>query len=543
MSSWYPESNQTYWQYLQTKSHHQDLVASQRAAAGSIVQTLSRENVKLLGSVRSLEHSLESSIGKLGAVFEWGFSELFFKVEGLQASLDELVAIAKTPAQTAAYEQFEVARDAYRRGLFPECLEYLSKAIEHHKIDWRFHYLQGLVQIGSFRTTSEAVLDPQSAEQAFLLAARYSQSSSKAEAARALLSAGWAAYIQAANAPSKISDAARHTNESLRLAAEPFGLFQAAKIAMAANDTETGLDLATEVINEDPAYAVKVLADGDFQKHGDLVATQFEKLRKQKLSKLQGEIPELVSDLETLAARLDPLSFDEVCYAAAGILGRWRDQASTLSDLGLVEILNYEIADLPEEVAEAWESVNSGIVRKLDELADRLLEERASCVVHTRPGFLARVNDNQRKVFTIGFVLGFAAPFAVFIFAEERGIRLPEPPWAAMCILNPCVFPVIVGWLTVFGAKALATAMRSAKERRADALTRQAKKRKEAAWREVVREIDRLKSVLRKAGDMAAAKTHRRLYLGEEEGDEGRRVWEWMRHGGGEGSDRQRWAR
>jgi len=144
-----------------------------------------------------------------------------------------LIQIAKTPAQTAAYEQFEIARYAFRQALYLECLEALAKAIggDHtspgYKLEWRFHQLQGVVRLGFFGCETELV-DPAQAEQSFLMAARYAKANAPAEAAKAFLSAGWSAFVQG-----KLPDALQYTDQAVALDANlTEALFQSAKFRM-----------------------------------------------------------------------------------------------------------------------------------------------------------------------------------------------------------------------------------------------------------------------------------------------------------------------
>ena len=59
-------------------------------------------------------------VNRLNAKFDWGFSQLIAGIGRTNDSLEELIATAKTPAETWAYEQHEIARDAIRRELYPE---------------------------------------------------------------------------------------------------------------------------------------------------------------------------------------------------------------------------------------------------------------------------------------------------------------------------------------------------------------------------------------------------------------------------------------
>ena len=72
---------------------------------------------------------LSQGLVELNSTFQWGFSELLVSVGRVNDSLQELIIIAKTPAQTWAYEQFEIARDAFRKEFYEEAIEYVERAI------------------------------------------------------------------------------------------------------------------------------------------------------------------------------------------------------------------------------------------------------------------------------------------------------------------------------------------------------------------------------------------------------------------------------
>lgn len=60
-------------------------------------------------------NNIKQGIGDLNATFEWGFNELLSSIGQVNDSLSNLVTLVKTPAQTWAWEQFEIARDAFRQ--------------------------------------------------------------------------------------------------------------------------------------------------------------------------------------------------------------------------------------------------------------------------------------------------------------------------------------------------------------------------------------------------------------------------------------------
>ncbi len=90
---------------------------------------------------------ISSDLQELNSSMHWGFSELISGVGQINDSLAALIQIAKTPAQAWAYEQYEIARDASRKHLYPEALEALDHAIngfgDHtgYRLEWRFQRL------------------------------------------------------------------------------------------------------------------------------------------------------------------------------------------------------------------------------------------------------------------------------------------------------------------------------------------------------------------------------------------------------------------
>ena len=197
--------------------------------------------------------AISSGITELTSVFEWGFSELIAGVGRMNDLLSELVQIAKTPAQTWAYEQFEIARDAFRQGLYEEALDYLNRSIEGYgsntgyKIEYRFHFLLGTIRMGSFQNTVQGIVNLIEAENAFLNAARYARQDFPNEAGRAFLSAGWTAYCQG-----KMPDAKQYTEQALSLYPDlPEAHFQSAKIQMHVGNPDGALPFLKQAIELD----------------------------------------------------------------------------------------------------------------------------------------------------------------------------------------------------------------------------------------------------------------------------------------------------
>lgn len=224
-------------------------------------------------------------ISALNATFQWGFGAVLASLGHMNDTLSELVKIAKTPVQTVAFNHFEIARDAFRKGLYRECFEELDKAIsgDHtssgYKLEWRFHQMKGTLQLG-FADCDISLYDLAQAEESFLTAARYGKSDYPYDAGRAFLSAGWSAYCQG-----KMKEALAHTEQAMTLypqMGEAF--FQASKVQMAVNEVDRALPLLAEAIELDRFYALKAAGDGDFQPHDEKLRGFFDALRKDKYS-------------------------------------------------------------------------------------------------------------------------------------------------------------------------------------------------------------------------------------------------------------------
>lgn len=145
---------------------------------------------------------LQDTVSDLIDVIRFGFENLTKAVDRLNDSIIELIKIARTPAQTWAYNQFEIAREAYTKKLYPEALEALDQAISGrgdnpgYQLEYRFHFLKGDILLGNAKSLDLSVINAAAAEQSFSYAARYAYDEYPQEAAKAFIAAAFAAYIQ-----------------------------------------------------------------------------------------------------------------------------------------------------------------------------------------------------------------------------------------------------------------------------------------------------------------------------------------------------------
>ncbi|MEI8033797.1 MAG: SUMF1/EgtB/PvdO family nonheme iron enzyme [Chlorobiaceae bacterium] len=323
MSNYVWDSHLSHADYLQAKSFVSDVKSATREAGRKVSMDISRQTRDVIASNESLhrEHmellsastdrtvgalndgferisynmdagfdrlstgldQISSGISELNATFHWGFGAILASVGHMNDTLSELVKIAKTPVQTVAFNHFEIARDAFRQGLYRESLEELDKAIsgDHtsagYKLEWRFHQMKGTLQLG-FADCDMSLYDLPKAEESFLTAARYGKTDYPHDAGRAFLSAGWAAYCQG-----KMKEALAHTEQAMALHPEMGEVFfQASKVQMALGDVESALPMLARAIDIDRFYALKAAGDGDFQPHDAKLRSFLEALRKEK---------------------------------------------------------------------------------------------------------------------------------------------------------------------------------------------------------------------------------------------------------------------
>lgn len=186
---------------------------------------------------------------------------------------DELMAEARSQAQSEAVQLFQVAREAFLERYFTESLEALNGALDTGsslntagRLVWRIHLLRALVLLGSVDNTDPQIINPPQAEQSFLMAARYARSDYPLDAARALLGAGWAAYVQEnGEANYRMRAAMTYTDEAHDLDSDlAEAQFQSAKFRMAVGETDPALHSLRWLPVKERVMLLKASADRGF---------------------------------------------------------------------------------------------------------------------------------------------------------------------------------------------------------------------------------------------------------------------------------------
>jgi tetratricopeptide (TPR) repeat protein len=181
-------------------------------------------------------------------------------------SLQELIAVAKTPAETWAYNQYEIARDAIRRELYPEAVEALRRAINGHgdhvgyKLEYRFHYTLGILYLGDTKNLDPEILDLAKAETSFLTAARYARADYPQEAGIAMTAADWSAFCQ-----NKLAESESYTRQAIALhPSNGEAFYQLAKALIHCDRPNEAIPNLRRAAELDPNFTIKAATDPDF---------------------------------------------------------------------------------------------------------------------------------------------------------------------------------------------------------------------------------------------------------------------------------------
>lgn len=219
-----------------------------------------------------------------------------------------------------------------------------------------------MVRLG-FPGCDVSLVDPAAAEQSFLLAARYARADAPGDAARALFSAGWAAFVQG-----KLRDALQHTEGAIAVDAKfAEALFQAAKVRMAQGDPDAALPALRRAIDLDRGYALRAAGDDVFRQDSRSIDAFLEALRIENARTLQPVARARLVELAPLIAKSSEL-------AGHGTVRRLTKVAEAASVVGLMDLLGFE---KDAEELSAFICLLAGRLRRevIDVSVDRDVEE------------------------------------------------------------------------------------------------------------------------------------------------------------------------
>ncbi|MCX7171394.1 MAG: hypothetical protein NTY41_14210 [Proteobacteria bacterium] len=276
---WSPNSKLSYGDFLRAKqsegsiryeidNHDKELIATNQQLSEHGIEILSidpeRGFTMLSQGVPDTAAGQEGS-AEIAGRFHWGFSEVLIAQGQINLPLEELLKLTIFASKWAC-EQFELGRDQFRRQLYKEALQSVTRAIEGEgsnqgiKTEFRFHYLTGLIRLGSYRNSSPDLIKPLLARQAFLAAARCAEPTNPADAGLALICAGRAALVAR-----DFEDAIAHTRKGLDfLPTHAAGMYQLGRALFLKGLRSEAPERLADAILLNVEHALHAAGDPDF---------------------------------------------------------------------------------------------------------------------------------------------------------------------------------------------------------------------------------------------------------------------------------------
>ena len=364
-----PAGGPSWLEYLQDPARSRVAINEPAAVVQALLDRLPASTLRLIGSRESLAALLLSLVHptnswldpsgmRLSAAFTWSRGEVLASMGGMLVPTDELMADARSPAQSEAVQLFQVAREAFLERYFTESLEALNGALNTGsslnaagRLVWRIHLLRALVLLGSVHNTDPRLINPAQAEQSFLMAARYARSEYPLDAARALLGAGWAAYVQENGEPDyRIRVAMTYTDEAHDLDdALVEAQFQSAKFRMARGETDPALHSLRWLPLKERVVLLKAAADADFKRSAGKLEAFLSALREEQLTKIQTDVVPVASRIRKWMGYCPEL-------AETPAAQRLVDLAEGAPDRGLLDVHGYFGFGYREDYSELQES-------------------------------------------------------------------------------------------------------------------------------------------------------------------------------------------
>jgi len=278
-------------------------IQSSADQVSSSIDSMSMELNFAIGATTDAINDMHSTLG-------YGFAAMEAGLGALAVAIKELIEIAKTPSQTWAFEQFAIARDAVRKGLHPEAMEAVDRALNGHgdhvgnKLDYRTHMLKGFIHLGDVQNLYPELVDPALAKESFMLSYRYAKIDDPIEAGRALAAAGWCEYVSG-----NLKEALSLTSDAVSLLQLKFdelhsmrnkyaylswrvrdaysktetklsdALYQESKIQISLGDKAASTIALEKSVSLDGMMGIRASSDSAYEGNADVVATALKNAR------------------------------------------------------------------------------------------------------------------------------------------------------------------------------------------------------------------------------------------------------------------------
>ncbi len=237
------------------------------SAISELHTDINRNDAKILYSIQDgnfLLRDTNTKLFSLSCMLDQRLLAVSAKLGTINYSLKELISIAKTPSQTWAFEQFEIARHAVRRGLFDDAIEALDMAINGYmnnvgnRLEHRFYMLLGAIYLGGIDSYSANHVDLDKAIVQYNLARKYAKGVTDEDYAKATLMAGWAQVCS-----SRQEEAIPYFRECVELYSyDAEAHYLLAKVFIETNrNVSNVIDFLASAMMVNPEYALKAHSD------------------------------------------------------------------------------------------------------------------------------------------------------------------------------------------------------------------------------------------------------------------------------------------
>ena len=382
-----------------------------RMLAKEIVSGISEQTLNILGSVgkvisnldfgtSEMERALESGFGHISKILDSGFAGLLRSTNQIKQELQRLVELVELEEQKKATENFRYAVFALNRQLWNEASEYLTSAIEGdqyskgYKLDWHFHWVKGELLLGSPASHDWPGIDPAEAEQAFLSAARYAKADEPEEAAKSMLMASVAAFVQSSDDPTKLSDMFRHAGAAYKLdSGLTEACFQTGKALMALGSPEKALPVLRLAITQDIKFAIRAAEDPNYKNYEKMLNKFFESLRQETIQELKPRFKNALDELEPYLSVSKKLASGDAAYRLKA------GKSDDLLEWDLITLWIYRVKGPELDLKRCKKSIKILEKQKRQELSARAKSALKNMEPHISVGELASESSIKRLNF------------------------------------------------------------------------------------------------------------------------------------------------
>lgn len=246
----------------------QAMIAAQVASTSAIIASQERISEGIDNLAYGVER-VEQGIYGLQAAFEWGISEVVWKIEQNRKELRSILEVLSAPLDTQAKELRKRAEEAYTNGWFEDALEDFFESERKNRYDFSIHISIGMIYLFN-------KINKETALEYFDKAIKYATPKSKYHTSFALLHK---ALIK--RDFGLVEEAEACAREAVELSPDfAEALYQCSQYNALLNRPDKSMQLLTKAIMLDANYCEKVCNDGAFDQFRLQVNNVFEDFRR-----------------------------------------------------------------------------------------------------------------------------------------------------------------------------------------------------------------------------------------------------------------------